>query len=124
MWMSSHHAHHTFADSSTLMNSDSLNSYLEAQVLTATPQKQRLMLIEGAMRFMRQAVQAWEDDQYEQASAALSSSRKIVAELISSIRIQEGELTQRVAAIYVFVFQTIKHILNFFRFPYYALSAR
>jgi len=89
------------------MQSDARNSYLEAQVLTATPQKQRLMLIDGTMRYVRQAIQFWQENQDERASEALSASREIVAELLASIDIQHDELTQRVASIYVFVFQTL-----------------
>ncbi len=89
------------------MHSDAHNSYLESQVLTATPQKQRLMLIDGAMRFARQAMKLWEDNQEEQATEALESSRKIVSELLSSIDVQQDDLTQKVAAIYVFIFQKL-----------------
>lgn len=89
------------------MHSDAQNSYLESQVLTATPQKQRLMLIDGAMRFARQAIQFWNEQQDELASEALASSRKIVSELLSSIDVQQDNLTQKVAAIYVFVFQRL-----------------
>ncbi len=89
------------------MHSEAQNSYLEAQVLTATPQKQRLMLIDGAMRFARQGMQLWEQGQNEQASEALGSSRKIVSELLSSIDVQQDDLTKKVAAIYVFIFQKL-----------------
>jgi flagellar protein FliS len=89
------------------MQSSPQSSYLEAQVLTATPQKQRLMLIEGAIRFARQTLQLWEEKHDELACDALTSCRNIIAELISSITIQEDDLTRRVAAIYVFIFQTI-----------------
>jgi flagellar protein FliS len=89
------------------MQSDAQNSYLEAQVLTATPQRQRLMLIDGAMRFVRQTLQFWQENQDERASETLGKSREIVSELLSSIDIQKDELTQRVASIYVFVFQNL-----------------
>ncbi len=89
------------------MQSDAQNSYLEAQVLTATPQKQRLMLIDAAMRYVRQTIECWQENQNERASEALVASREIVSELLSSIDVQKDELTQRVASIYAFVFQTL-----------------
>ena len=39
-----------------MMQQPAHESYLEAQVMTATPQKLRLMLIEGAIRFARQTL--------------------------------------------------------------------
>lgn len=89
------------------MQSSPQSSYLEAQILTATPQKQRLMLIEGAIRFGRQTLRLWEENDDEHALEALTSTRGIVSELISSISIQEDDLTRRVAAIYVFIFKTL-----------------
>ena len=60
--------------------------YLEAQVMTATPQKLRLMLIEGAIQHARQALEFERLEQPEQRGKSISRCRAIVAELLGSIR--------------------------------------
>jgi flagellar protein FliS len=75
---------------------DGARQYLEAQVMTATPQKLRLMLIEGAIRFARQALELWERNRNEDA-------------LESLIRCQEihSELTRKVAGVYLFLYRCL-----------------
>ena len=41
------------------MDRTAQNAYLEAQANTATPQKLRLMLIDGGLRFARQTLDHW-----------------------------------------------------------------
>lgn len=87
------------------MDQQARESYVEAQIMTATPQKLRLMLIEGAIRFARKTIQHWEKRENEQALESIIRCRNIVSELLSSIRVDESELTKRVASLYLFVFQ-------------------
>ena len=89
------------------MHPTALDAYVEAQVLTATPQKLRLLLVEGAIRFARQTLRCWEQEKEQEALDALMRCRAIVSELLSSIRVDQSPLTRRVAAIYVFLFQTL-----------------
>ena len=81
--------------------------YLEAQVMTATPQKLRLMLIEGAIRFARQTIQQWAVNQNEEALESLIRCRSIVSELLAGVRTEESDLTRQVASVYVFLFRTL-----------------
>ena len=87
------------------MNQEARDSYVEAQVLTATPQKLRLMLIEGAIRFARKTILHWEAGDNARALDAIVRCRNIVTELLSSIRVADSELTKQVASLYLFVFQ-------------------
>ncbi len=89
------------------MDQHARESYLEAQVMTATPQKLRLMLIEGAIRFARQTIQHWQAGDNERALESIIRCRNIVSELLSSVRVDESELTKRVASLYLFVFQNL-----------------
>lgn len=82
-------------------------SYLESQVLTATPQKLRLMLIEGAIRFGRQTLHHWEEDENEKALETIIRCRTIVSELLASVHVDESELTKKVAGLYLFVFRQL-----------------
>jgi flagellar protein FliS len=83
------------------------NKYLEAQIMTATPQKLRLMLIEGALRFARRTLELWEQSKPEEALESLIRCRSIVAELMSGIQADQSDLTRRVAAVYVFLFRCL-----------------
>jgi flagellar secretion chaperone FliS len=80
--------------------------YLEAQVRTATPQRLRLMLIEGALKFARQSLALWDNEQQREARFnALSRCRSIVSELYATIRTAEFPVAQQVKALYLFLFQ-------------------
>jgi flagellar protein FliS len=89
------------------MHTDPRNSYLESQILTATPQKLRLMLIDAALGAARQAINSWEEDRNSEANLALVRCREIVCELLAAVRPDESELTHTVAGIYMFLFKTL-----------------
>ncbi len=89
------------------MHTDPRNSYLESQILTATPQKLRLMLIEAAMGAARHAINSWEEKLDSDASIALMRCRDIVAELWAAVKLDDSELTRNVAGIYMFLFKTL-----------------
>lgn len=67
------------------MSNEPYRSYYEDDIRSATPQRLRLMLINGAIRFAKAAVDAWDDDR-DAAFAALSRCRNIVIELIAGVR--------------------------------------
>ena len=87
------------------MDQHAHESYIESQVMTATPQKLRLMLIEGAIRHARQTIHHWDANDNEQALESMIHCRSIISELLSSIRSDDSDLTKKVAGIYLFVFQ-------------------
>ncbi|QDU94835.1 flagellar export chaperone FliS [Lignipirellula cremea] len=90
-----------------MQNDHARNVYLETQINTATPQKLRLMLIGGAIRFARQTMEHWRNEEPEQAFEALIRSRSIVSELLATIRPSSGPLERTMAAIYAYIFQTM-----------------
>ena len=67
------------------MSNSIQRSYYEDDILNATPQRLRLMLIEGAIRFARHAMSLWDSDR-SAALQALGRCRNIVIELVASIR--------------------------------------
>ena len=89
------------------MDQHAREAYIEAQVMTATPQKLRLMLIEGAIRFARQTIHHWQAGDNDRALESIIRCRNIISELLSSIRVDESELTKQVARLYLFVFQSL-----------------
>src|SRR5437762_7119194 len=92
------------------MNSYARDAYLETQVTTATPQRLRLMLIDAALRRVRTAKQAWDEGQSDQALAAVSHCREIVAELIAGIRPDDSPLAKQVLGIYLFLFSAATEV--------------
>lgn len=86
------------------MSQNTRRAYLETQILTATPQKCRLMLIEGAIRFARQALQCWDDANLDdQRYSALVRCNDVVTELTTSVRAEESPVAEKVKAIYQFL---------------------
>jgi flagellar protein FliS len=89
------------------MPSKARATYLETQVLTATPQKLRLMLIEGAIRQARLTQSCWQEGRQEDAFEALVRCRNIVSELYSAVDATAGPLARQVKALYLFLFKTL-----------------
>ncbi|MCU0962248.1 MAG: flagellar protein FliS [Pirellulaceae bacterium] len=84
------------------------DTYLESQVRTATPQRLRLMLIDGALRFARQALALWDDPQQRVVCReALGRCRDIVHELYATIRADECPAGKTVKAVYLFLYQQL-----------------
>jgi flagellar protein FliS len=89
------------------MHSFASDAYLETQITTATPQRLRLMLIEGAIRRARAAQAAWQAGQSTEGVQAIRHCRDIVAELIAGVRPDQTPEAKRVLAIYLFLFSTL-----------------
>lgn len=86
------------------MDSTAHDTYLETQVLTATPQKLRLMLIEGALRYGRLAAECHAKREVDsQWCTALGRCNDILTELFSSIREERSSVAVRVQSIYRFL---------------------
>ena len=84
------------------------DEYLETRVMTAPSHHLHLMVIDGAIRFAKQAEQAFEDQDYETAHFALSSSRDFVGELIGGLdSTRFPELVDRLKDLFVFVYRNL-----------------
>jgi flagellar protein FliS len=82
----------------------SKNTYFEGKVLTAPPQRLQLMLIEGSIRFGRQAEQLLIQGDTLAAGTALMRVIDIVGELSAGARQSKTELAQKIADVYRFIF--------------------
>lgn len=90
------------------MQSSAREEYLVTQVMTATPQKLQLMLLDGALRFGRQAITFWSEGREEEGGEAVLRCQGIVTELICSLRPEHNrELCRRVASVYMYIFRTL-----------------
>ena len=85
------------------MQHEAHSVYLETEVLTATRQKLRLMLIDGAIRTASQVREHWRNDRDDEAFEALEKCRAIIAELLAAIKADEFEPASRVASVYVYL---------------------
>jgi len=83
------------------------NAYLESKVTTAPPHRLHLMLIDGALRFGRQAADAMASDDHAAADAALIRVIDIVGELLAGVRASQSEINDRLAKLYWFLFQRV-----------------
>lgn len=81
------------------------SQYLESKVLTAPPQRLHLMLIEGAIRFGRQAEDALRQGDQVGAAAPLLRVIDILGELVAGVREKKSELNTKVADLYLFLFR-------------------
>ena len=89
------------------MTSPARDAYLETEINTATPQKLRLMLIEGAIRQAALTQQHWKADNHEPALESLIRCRDIVSELIAGIHGADSPLAQQVCGLYVYLFSAL-----------------
>jgi len=89
------------------MDPTARNSYLDTQILTATPQRLRLMLIEGAIRQAHNAQAARQAGSIPEALEAINHCRNIVSELIAGIKPDETPVARQVLGIYMFLFSTL-----------------
>jgi flagellar protein FliS len=82
-------------------------AYFDTQVATATPQKLRLMLIEGAIRFARGTQSAWQQGDADSGLESLIRCRDIIGELIAGIQAESSPLAKQVLGIYLYLFTTL-----------------
>jgi flagellar protein FliS len=81
--------------------------YLESKVLTAPPHRLHLMLIEGAIRFGRRAEAELHAGNQAAAAGPMMRALDIVGELLAGVRQNQGELNDKLAAVYWFIFRRL-----------------
>jgi flagellar protein FliS len=81
-----------------------LNAYQAAQTLTADPAQVMLQLFDGAMRFLRRALKAFERGDGAQFAQSLNRGHAIIGELADSLdRKRGGEIADNLARLYEFM---------------------
>lgn len=85
-----------------------VNAYLRTKVMTAPPEELRLMLLDGAIRFGKQAAEGLRSRNHELAHAGFTQARSIVVELMTTMRPEvDPELCERVRSLYGFIFRQL-----------------
>jgi flagellar protein FliS len=83
-----------------------LRSYKETQIKTATPGKLILMMYDGAIKNLNQALQDMDDEhrRYDSISNSLIKAQDIIAELMISLDFDRGgEISKNLFGLYVFM---------------------
>lgn len=84
------------------------NPYLRNQVLSAKPEELRLMLFDGAIRFLNNGRRGLEDKNYDVSYTNISKAQKIVLELSSSLnRDVMPDVTEKLSALYTFIYRLL-----------------
>ncbi|MBN2476187.1 MAG: flagellar protein FliS [Pirellulales bacterium] len=90
------------------MECSARESYLATEVMTATPQKLQLMLIEAAIRSAERARQRWHAGEGEGACEELIRAQEVVGEMLASLNSEVApDLVKKVASVYVFIFRSL-----------------
>ncbi|MBN2290208.1 MAG: flagellar export chaperone FliS [Candidatus Glassbacteria bacterium] len=85
-----------------------VNEYKEMSVLSAKPEQLILMLYDGALRFLRQAIKNLEEKNLEPAHNNLIRAQNILTELIASLNFDKGgEIAMNLFRIYEFMHYTL-----------------
>jgi flagellar protein FliS len=84
------------------------NAYLRTQVLTASPEQLRLMLLDGSIRFLQQAIDGLNAKDYEASYNGITQARAIVLELATSVSAEvDRELAERVRSVYMYLYREL-----------------
>lgn len=89
---------------------DAQSAYFESQVLTAPPERLRLLVIDGALRFARLTLQYWEQALWNEAFESLIRCRGCVSELLAGVQPDGSALSNQVAAVYLSLFRTLTEL--------------
>ncbi|TWU25561.1 flagellar export chaperone FliS [Bythopirellula polymerisocia] len=83
-------------------------NYLDSKILTASQPRLQLMLIEGAVRFGKQAQQSWQDGaEFASIDQSLSRVAEILEELIRSAASGKTDLSELVENHYASIYREL-----------------
>jgi flagellar protein FliS len=84
------------------MRAQAHNQYIQTQVNTAIPGELTLMLYNGCLRFMKQALLDLENNDYEKKNVNINKSQDILDELLITLN-YNYEISTNLSALYVFI---------------------
>ena len=85
------------------MINNAAEAYKRQQVMTATPEALTLMLYNGALRFMKEGMDAMEKKDYEQCNTSLQKAQKIIMEFQATLKM-EYEISHQLMPLYDYVY--------------------
>jgi flagellar protein FliS len=86
--------------------------YLDTRVTTASQPELQLMLLDGALRFARQAHQIWgDDDQRSEAGRLVTRAIEILEEMILGVVNGKAPESKRLEEEYIYIFRQLSSAL-------------
>lgn len=87
-----------------------IDRYLENQVMTASPQRLHLMVVDGAVRHANRALEAIETSNWETMHLELNTALDFVAEIIGGLdETQAPELVRSLKGLFAFVIRNLMY---------------
>jgi flagellar protein FliS len=84
------------------------NSYLTTRVMSASPQELRLLLLEGAVKFARQACEGLRTKNFELSYNGFTQARAVALELITGISEDaDPDVAEKVRAVFLFIYREL-----------------
>ncbi len=84
------------------------DKYFEDQVLTASPQRLQLMLLDGALQYARRTLAHWDAGRIYEGGETIIGCQRIITELLRGLRPEQApQLVGQVSGLYTFVFRTL-----------------
>lgn len=91
-------------------NGNSYASYKQAAVNTASPEKLLIMLFNGGIKFIHLAEQAIKAKDYTAANKWLLKVQDILVELINTLDMRQGEISENLRRLYEFYLQEVVQV--------------
>ncbi len=89
-------------------DTNTANAYLRTKVMTASPEELRLMLLDGAVRFAKQAHAGLEQSHPEMIYLGFTQCRDIVLELLSTIKDDPApQIAKSMRDLYTFMYSEL-----------------
>ncbi len=90
------------------MNPQAQDEYLVTEVMTASPQKLHLMVVETALRYAVRAKKFIEEGQFATALSANLRSQKAVCTMLAGLnRDGNSQLSSQISGIYLFIYKSL-----------------
>ena len=88
------------------MINNAAEAYKRQQVMTATPEALTLMLYNGALRFMKEGLDAMEAKKWEQCNTSLQQAPKIISEFQATLKM-EYDISKQLMPLYDYVYNSL-----------------
>lgn len=89
---------------------EQVNSYLEQEVLSATPIRLRWMLIRRAEELCSEVERLWSAGEFQEANGWLIRIREIIGELLEGVQDNDNPVNKSVSDFYVFLLKLLNKI--------------
>jgi len=89
------------------MATNSLDEYRQTQLLGMSQAELLVMLYQGAIRFLHEAIVLIENKRFDQSWQKFDRARRIVVHLCGTLNRDAGDLADKLAALYAFLIEQI-----------------